>query len=218
MAKIIRKLLIVEGSDDLSLISAIMSSRVKNWNPRPKEFAVEIQLAGEDSRDGGKNKIESRRILGKLKSGNYNLTHLGIVVDADNSFKGAQQKLQNIKNEIAQNPDHQNLKCEFWVMPDNNSDGMIEDLCLSLLKDRQTTLPLLDFATRKAVEAKNSHSAPYKSPAHNSKASLKTWLAWQDEPGLRMGAAVHRNILDVNTPAIGPFLNWFCNFFELDKI
>ena len=43
---------------------------------------------------------------------------------------------------------------------------------------------------------------------HRAKAVIHTWLAWQSEPGVRMGAAVTRKYLEPQAPTALAFVAW----------
>lgn len=51
-------------------------------------------------------------------------------------------------------------------------------------------------------------------PQHRSKAHAHTWLAWQEEPGVRMGHAVTRRLLDHRSAAALGLLDWLARLFE----
>ncbi|WP_156965835.1 DUF3226 domain-containing protein [Paraburkholderia bannensis] len=211
-----KRLLIVEGNDDISLISAIMRSRIEGWET-PQQFLVDIAMAGRESSTGGKSAITAKSAYTKIKSGR---SHVGFVLDADNDCAAAKQRLENVVAEIKGLCDADGLECpkiDFWVMPNNASNGMIEDFALTLIPGSS----LLQHAEDSSTSAKGSHAAPFRNgdgaqgANHSSKAKIRTWLAWQDEPGMRMGHAVAAKVIDPRSPGADAFVNWFNALFEL---
>jgi uncharacterized protein DUF3226 len=89
-------------------------------------------------------------------------------------------------------------------MPDNASEGMMETFASALVPAadacwahaRATVVGLPDTARRFDVDR------------CADKASLHTWLAWQEEPGCRTGLAVSRNLLRADTVATAALIGW----------
>jgi len=46
------------------------------------------------------------------------------------------------------------------------------------------------------------------------KVFVHTWLAWQEEPGYPMGAAVTRKYLNCDAPQASAFVNWVRRLIE----
>ena len=111
------------------------------------------------------------------------------------------------KGVIATNPD--GLKLGVWIMPDNESCGMMETFLKFLVPKSDD--PILSFATKARDEAK-SLGAPFK-PAHADKAVIHTWLAWQDPPGRQLHDAIVQKILDPKSPHAAPFVAWFRSLY-----
>jgi hypothetical protein len=198
------RLLIVEGNDDLSLISNLMSKRVRGWSQKVP-YTVNMIAAGDDQQ-GGKNRVTLEFVKGRLKSG---WSHVAIVLDADDDYLGTKAKLEQILIEARK--DWQEVKFSFWIMPSNGSPGMIEDFALSLVESSN----LLAFSEKASSEAKSDHGAHFDAGIHASKAKIRTWLAWQKEPGVRMGTAAAMGLINANSPRADAFAQWFADFFEL---
>jgi hypothetical protein len=96
-------------------------------------------------------------------------------------------------------------------MPDNKSEGMLETFLKYLVPNQADNVWL--YAQEAARTAKQ-RGAPYKD-VHIEKANIHTWLAWQDEPGPALGVALKRKVLDPNSAAAKPFVDWFIALFEL---
>ena len=99
----------------------------------------------------------------------------------------------------------------IWIMPDNRCEGMLEDLLVRLIPNESTDL--YELAQNCVGEAR-SNRAPFKD-AHESKAEVFTWLAWQDPPGLRLHEAVNHRVLDPTRPESSPFVRWFRKLYRL---
>src|SRR5665213_1298566 len=89
-----------------------------------------------------------------------------------------------------------------WIMPDNRSDGMIEDF-LAAIANREAC----DFAKSCVAAAEKAGFTTYKS-VHRSKAIIHTYLAWQDEPGAQLSVAIKQKYLDPNHPEAIRFSTW----------
>ncbi|MCX7420192.1 MAG: hypothetical protein NT013_11720 [Planctomycetia bacterium] len=94
-------------------------------------------------------------------------------------------------------PNESKITLGIWIMPDNQSHGMLETLLMFLVPEDKD--PLLKFAETARDKAKEL-GASFKK-VHEDKAKIHTWLAWQDEPGLRLHEAVQKGVLD---PKVSP--------------
>ncbi|MBP0029629.1 DUF3226 domain-containing protein [Roseofilum sp. Guam] len=98
-----------------------------------------------------------------------------------------------------------------WIMPDNQTQGMLETFLKYLVRDESQRL--WEYAKEVAQEAKQK-GATFKS-SHGDKANIYTWLAWQDPPGRQLHDAVKQKILDPNHPKAQDFVKWFKTLYEL---
>ncbi len=203
--KSLSRKLIVEGRGDIDILDALFSKTIAGWIEKDKP--VEIRLS---EKEGGKDSIKYENIE-RIAKGEP--SHLGIVLDADNSFKATQDKIENIfkKIEAYIKENDNKTKLSYWIMPTHRSEGMIEDFMLNMIQDNE----LKEYAKSVAVLAKTDFNAPYKD-AHVSKAYFKTWLAWQDQPGISAPTAINKNIFDINASLTSEFLKWFRDFYELN--
>ena len=211
------KLLIVEGYDDLSFISGLMEANVSSWKSGD-DYLVSATLPCRESASGGKAAINVNNAYVHLKGGGK--THVAFVVDADKDFAATKQRLDQIIEGLKQKLIKDGIErpeFSYWIMPNNAAQGMIEDLVLSLIPDS----PLLQHAESSADVAKQDHCAPFRrldtasGANHFSKAKLRTWLAWQDEPGMRIGHAVASKVIDPQAANAKSFLDWFIAFYGL---
>ena len=209
-----RKLL-VEGDTDRGVIAGLMEANGVAW-PDPPESPVFI-----DSR-GSVDEILKPGVL-EAELGASGLEALGVVVDANGDANTRWNDLSECcSSEFPDLPDEipaQGLETVhsggprfgIWIMPDNRSTGMLEDWLVRLIPEASG--PLYELA-RNCVSDSQRHGAPFKE-VHRTKAEIHTWLAWQDEPGLRLYDAVIHRMLDPNRPGSRPFVTWFRNLFRV---
>jgi hypothetical protein len=91
-----------------------------------------------------------------------------------------------------------------WLMPDNASEGMIETFAACLVPPDNACW---EYA-RDIVQGLPEHVRQFSPDRAADKALLHTWLAWQEEPGCRTGAAVTRHLLRSDRPAALGFVAW----------
>lgn len=146
---------------------------------------------------------------------------IGIVLDADN---GTDRRWQSIKDKL-KDYDYrfpETLPAEgtiiktinglprlgVWLMPNNQVQGMLEDLCLDMV----------DVHTRGVVaqavqDAQDAGVCTFKQ-VHFSKAVVHTYLAWQDEPGFPLGLSITRTALKPSTQTATLFTDWLKRLFD----
>ena len=96
-------------------------------------------------------------------------------------------------------------------MPDNQRAGMLENLCHDLVPNKNDKLWKLACDSAKAAK---DIGAPY-SARHSDKAQINTWLAWQDEPGMRMGVAITNGVLEHRRESAKALATWVGKLFEM---
>lgn len=197
-----RRVLLVEGSSDHHLVRNL-------WLADGRDGAAfEV-----DVRDGLTNLREAFR--GYLLSSE--VERLGVIADADDSaanrWQGFYQALvREGYRPVPRQPVADGLVLHrpqlsvpvvgLWLMPDNVSAGRLEDFLAQLVRG---TDPLWPRAEKVVDEIPPEH-VRFK-PQHRSKAHAHTWLAWQKEPGVRLGQAVTRQLVDRRAPAAVALLN-----------
>ncbi|MEI3649533.1 MAG: DUF3226 domain-containing protein [Dolichospermum lemmermannii FEM_B0920] len=219
---IFNKKLIVEGEQDKRVIPELMEANGVPWIEGKEP--VYIKAYGSDGF------INNKKISARLKD--RGLTHLGLIIDADENPKDRWQSIRNacLKVEAIQksidnfpeempesgiiiniinNQDHQ--KFGVWIMPDNIIEGMLETFLGYMIPEQGEHL--WQYAQEVAREAKNK-GAEFKE-SYIDKAEIYTWLAWQDEPGRQIHQAIKYNILNPQTPKVQGFINWFKDLYDL---
>jgi hypothetical protein len=214
-------ILYVEGKDDISIISALL-----------KRHGVDTKQGDEHL------KIIPLDNITKLLKGMAKAIEaatdkpVGFVLDIDVSvgdrWQAVRDRLRHLKGVNV--PD----KCpgngffdkvagypyEFgvWLMPDCQTDRQfIEDLCISLIPEHPAW-PFAAECVRQSSEmfdkaladdpAKYAHCRQRFKDLHHRKAALYTWLAWQDEPGTPLGAAINATILNHDSRQAIALLRW----------
>ena len=205
----------MEGDTDRGVIARLMEANGVEW-PDPPNSPVFI-----DSR-GGIDEILEPGVL-KAEIGASGLEALGIVIDANGDAKTRWDDLREwCRNEFPELPDEipeQGLEIVhsggprfgIWIMPDNRLSGMLEDWLVRMIP--KASAPLYELA-RNCVSDSKRYGAPFKE-AHRTKAELHTWLAWQDEPGLRLYDALIHRVLDPERTESQPFVTWFRSLFRV---
>ncbi|CAA7625543.1 conserved hypothetical protein [Magnetospirillum sp. LM-5] len=141
---------------------------------------------------------------------------VGIVVDADQDHSARWQSLADAcaKAGIAlppqPDPDGTIIdtpgrpRIGVWLMPDNRTTGILEDFVAFMVPAGDALYPRAEAAVVGLDKFTASLAA---------KATIHTWLAWQDEPGRPMGQAVTKRFLDPDCPQATIFADWLRRLF-----
>lgn len=206
-----RNLLIVEGKDDLHVMLALrdklgLKERYEirdkdNDDQLLKSISTEAKTSGRkalgividrDTDDPDKNKDRWVQIREVLTPMGYDITTLAVPEGA-----------------ILPSPALGLAKVGIWLMPDNQSYGMLEDFMRTLIPADDGCL-LFAEETLEELEKRGVHR--YKA-VHRAKALMHTWIAWQDKPGIPLGQSATR-YLNVNTPVCQQFTQWLNRLFN----
>lgn len=202
-----RSLLLVEGSSDAHVIRNLWIAHFGE----PLPFEIE-------NREGLTNLREA--FTGYLVGSE--VERLGVVVDADEAvakrWPGFYQALAvhgykpvpknpEAGGTLLHRPERSVPTVGVWLMPDNNSPGRLEDFIRFLVPEGD----LLWEHAGTVIDSIPAELVRFK-PAHRSKAHVHTWLAWQPEPGIRMGQAVTR-FLDPQAPHAIRLVEWLRRVF-----
>ena len=88
-------------------------------------------------------------------------------------------------------------------MPDNREPGVVETFVSRMIPEADRLWPLAQSAV-KSIPDKDRRFAEQK----NDKACIHTWLAWQQEPGVRMGSAIRNQYFDHRSSTAAAFVDW----------
>ena len=197
--------LIFEGDDDKHVVMNLLYNHQHNGERLDELFSPKAK--------GGVDVLIST-LNEELKA--TDLGNLGVILDADTNLANQWARVtrvlgahgcQNIPSSPGSNGTivvtKDGKKIGIWVMPDNQRNGALEDFVGSLIAHG-------DDLWVKAQEDVNNIPASKRRfrPTYLSKAQVHTWLAWQEEPGTRMGETFRKNYLDPNNPQAITFVSW----------
>ncbi|EKD11373.1 DUF3226 domain-containing protein [Limnospira platensis] len=137
-----------------------------------------------------------------LIPGYQQLQSLGITRDADESFKSASESIDNFisnSNFSAAGT----VKITQFIMPDNGSPGMLEDLCLKSIAANEIQC-VDDF-----LEC--IYNRCERTPKNLAKAKIHAWLASQVNPGKRLGEAVESGYIKLEDEAFQQIIEFIKN-------
>lgn len=214
MPKSQAKRLLVEGETDKRVFPYLLEGNGVVW-PKGDE-PVDIKPLG--SKEVRKTDVTAQLVASGLRI-------LGLILDADDDVIATWGKVKGWLSDSFPDligdlpregfislPNAAGIKLGVWIMPDNQSRGMLETFLMFLAPDDQD--PLVKYAATARDQAKKKWKAPFKD-VHADKAKIHTWLAWQGEPGPQLHEAVDRRVLDPTSPHSKPFVAWFRKLFEL---
>ena len=214
--RIYPKRLLVEGREEERVIPELIEQNGVTWGDNKDSWIVKI-----DEFNGVENLLKPGVIEAELKSSG--LTHLGILVDADDVLENRWEVIRTRCSKAFPNlpksfPDtgiifenDVGLRLGVWMMPDNKTAGMLESFLGFLVPDTQDEIYI---AAQESVQNARKLGAPY-IDAHVSKANIYTWLAWQNPPGRQLHQAVVEQILSPRCPHAQPFVSWFRDLYQI---
>ena len=145
---------------------------------------------------------------------------VGVIIDADINLKDRWVDIRNLlsNQEFIMPEDlpsnglvlvNGNNKVGVWIMPKNDTTGMLEDFVSFLVPEDDELLPVVD-ATLNEIESKKLNKY---SLIHKSKARINSWLSWQEDPGTPMGLSITKRYLTTDNENCKLFINWLKRLF-----
>ncbi len=225
------RVLLVEGDDDQHVMWNLFECRCPSseiYVLRPGDAPdtrepgrVSQERPDSGSEDGGGDTKLLDSIPARLDTSD--LERLAVVIDANDKGSHARwdairQRLENegyssLPKSLEQAGTIVNfpsvrgrrpIRFGAWVMPDNQSTGMLEDFVAALIRKNDPMLPSVDDF----LDSIPSGQRRFR-PQHHPKARIHTWLAVGERPGRPMGQAIKADAqLDANHPTVQPFLDW----------
>ena len=200
------KVLLVEGDNDCHVVMSLCAAHTI-----PEGFG--IYQCGSD--DGVLKRLNALIIRPEPPQ------VIGVMLDADNPsltgrWSNIQKKLGHYNYTFPATPDPDGTiiegsssepKLGFWLMPNNQVSGMLEDFCAELAEPES-----LSFAQECVEQAQINNLSTFKE-VHRSKAIVHTYLAWHDEPGYPLGRAITRQALRPHNDIAVKFTNWLRYLF-----
>lgn len=197
--------LIFEGPDDKHVVMNLLFNHEHEGEPLCDHFNEKVK-------DGVDHLVDTLH----EELGATDLGRLGVILDADTDL-GKQwarvtrvldgygcrnvPAVPSVDGTIVETTDDK--KIGIWVMPDNQSTGALEDFVGRLIAEGDVLWPKAQTDVNSIPIENRRFKATYLSKAH-----VHTWLAWQEEPGTRMGETFKKKYLDPNHPQANVFVTW----------
>jgi len=208
-----RAVLLVEGTSDFGLIKNLWERHYSD----PMPFEIKPSFNDRDLLDAFRGSLLGSEV-----------SRLGMVVDADSSVEtrwpGVYQALVDRGyRPVPKRPIPEGMviyRSErtvplvgVWVMPNNALPGALEDFARYLIRADDKLWPHAE----QVISEIPSELRRFRE-VQQSKVHIHTWLAWQSDPGLRLGLAMRRRLLDSAAPQAVQFVQWLRRLFVDDPV
>lgn len=200
--------LLFEGPDDRHVVMNLLFNHEYEGEPLCDQFGKNDCKV----KEGIENLIDT--LSEELKA--TDLGRLGIILDADTDVARQWARVTRVLDEhgcrsVPAAPSeggtivetNEGKKIGIWMMPDNRSVGALEDFVGKLIAEDDTLWPKAQADVNGIPVEDRRFKETYLSKAH-----VHTWLAWQEQPGTRMGETFKKKYLDPNHPQATAFVDW----------
>ncbi len=195
--------LLAEGSDDKNLVMHVA-----------REHGIEFDQ--EEIRDCRGITTLLHEILPETLKGTATVA---VVVDSDLDLAGRwnaiRHRLRQAGYDAPASPPADGLILSsrppavgVWLMPDNTIPGTLEDFAKELIPSNDTLWP-------RAVNVVETIPAAERRFTVERKAQIHTYLAWQEEPGTPLGAAVAKKYFQTDSELCKRFVRWLKHLKEI---
>ena len=192
--------LFVEGQDDEHVLLQICESA---------GLAGKFEIR---NKDGYSNVVKALTV--ELK--NEHRRAVGFVLDADMRAmdRWAEIRKALVDRAVPERPDPQgtivtgNPRLGLWLMPDNGSNGELEDFVAGMVRENDAGWPYAKAYLDRLPQTEREHVEKKR-----MKATLHVWLANKKRPG-RMGAAIGAGHLDVKAAPAVRLVSWLRRLFD----
>ncbi len=203
-----KKILLVEGKDDLHVFRALFGKR-----NLPLLFQIK-------DHEGWTQLLEAVPV--RLKESDVEA--VGIVLDADTSlaarWDAISHRLSTAGYAPPPRPDPQGLvlnppsnsilpRVGVWLMPNNELPGRLEDFLRCLVPQGDAL-----FAYAETTVDNIPRNLRLFQPVDKPKALIHTWLAWQAEPGRPFGTSITAGFLDTGAAEVDNLVGWLQRVFS----
>ena len=204
-----------EGIEEVRFFAALLSYmgiEPLRELPRGGRIVGEIQLLPVGGREQCRAKLKALA----QTPGFANVQSLGIVREADTDPDATFRSVCDaLKAASLAAPEHplipagQNPQLAVIILPNHNTPGMLENLCLQVVNG-DPAVPCkesyFDSLQAKGLSVSNA----------GAKARVQTFLASRDRPGLRLGEAAEAGYWPWRHEAFSPVKEFLCNLFDLN--
>jgi hypothetical protein len=175
-----RNVLLVEGNDEFNFFMELLGHMGMNTD-------IDVQPRTVGGKDNFKYALPAF-----LNDPNFpRVTAYAIIRDADTNAKAALASIQKVLRDNGQPCPRQHgefacfdaLKVGVFILPGNTNRGMLEDLCLSSVREH----PIMPYVDEYIEQVKSTMRA--KSPKNEGKAKLQVFLAGMPKTDERLGIA-----------------------------
>lgn len=210
MKEVDKSVLLVEGKDDQHVIWSLL-----------EQYQVPELFVVKDC-DGIENLL--RDVSLRLTTPTM-YKNIGVVMDADVNIKGRYDAFRSVLESTGMydfskislsetgtliKPSDDNFPVfGLWLMPNNHSNGMLEDFVMTLADENDVLMSESDTV----LASLEQRSLNRYTPEHRSKAKIHTYLAWQEEPGKPMGQAITAKVLHAESESAKVFIEWIKRLF-----
>ena len=195
------KILCVEGSDDMHVVSYLLNQKL------PFGIKVERGVTELLKAVGPEIKVSERVAIGFLLDANDDLA---------GRWRDVSKQLRKEGICAPQDPSPEGTvipglsplpRVGVWLMPDNQSAGELEDFVRSMIPEDDLAWKLARRYIQDIPEGERKFR-----PKKTSRAELHAWLSARENPGL-MGLAIHRGDLKTDGDLCRTFLAWLEKLF-----
>ncbi len=197
--------LLVEGEDDENFVNAVISIL-------SLDLSIDIRVSE------GISKLFQTIPLHIKAPGRK---AVGIILDANDDLTNRWEQVKEILR--AENvctpsnpkiggtiipPKNRHPRIGIWLMPDNKSNGELENFVVQMIPDTDIVWPLAQNYISEIPENSRKFRA-----SKMQRAKLHAWLATREIPG-RIGAAIRRGDLETNGKLTRQFVKWLTSLYQ----
>ena len=200
-----KKLLMVEGKDEESFFQVLFE----------KKGIKGVQTMSVGGKDNFSNNLSDI-----MKTSNFgNLKSLAILRDADQSAKNAFKSICSAlrSNDLpapSQSGDFKaddSLKVGIFIIPDGKNPGMLESLCLSIVKPGGEGIIKCIDSFMECIKELAQKDTGYKQPKILEKARVRAFLSAMEENTPSLGVAAQKGYWDLDSDKLKPLLHFLKN-------
>jgi hypothetical protein len=216
------RLLLVEGDDDAHAIRNLLVQRDISAAFLPEAGSGHVVAIKQvESVDDFPPSVRKELKVGP------DLSALGVVADADQSAENEWRSIWNALHAHGERPrvpelklngwvgpvptfEHDEISAGMWIMPDNQSEGALEEFAMELVPEDDDLWDYSDQVIGNLPERRFSAK-------DEGKARIHTWLAWQETPREPIGRALTQDVLNPEADLAERFVEWIRRLFPVQE-